>query len=499
MKHPVLTTLLQKVTTILRSPIFYRVIIGFFIFEALWMVFSALYPMAFDEDFHMGVIKVYAQQWSPFLSGQPAGADMFGALARDPSYLYHYLMSFPYRMLMTLFNSETATIIILRLMNVALFTYAIILFRRVLLSVTSPLVTNTSLALFVLIPIVPQLAAHVNYDNLIMVIMAWTALLMQRYFTELRNKQLSLATVLLLLNIGLLACLVKYAYLPIFAATVLSMLYAGWRTFHKTPLKAIVRKHGVGLRRTLLIGAVALTLLTGGLFTQRFGVNVATYGEPVVDCGDVLSVEQCVQYGPWGRNYYLAQNKGEVNESPLLYTGQWLWGLWMRSFFAVSGSTNNFANYPPLPVPFYTMAVLAISSFLLIIAFARRVFAGQPFMQWSGLVIGLYGAALWVDDYGQYVETGQPVAINGRYLIPIMFFGMLLAARAWSAMTGQRQLLKTSLAAVAIVLFLQGGGLFTFILRSDPAWYWHNNIVLRTNNVAKKLLSPMIIEGKRYH
>ena len=492
-------SLLQRLTTFLRSPLFFWIIIGFFVVEALWMVFSALYPMAFDEDFHMGVIKIYAQQWSPFLTSQPVGADSFGALARDPSYLYHYLMSFPYRLCMSLFNSETATIIILRLVNVALFTYALLLFRRVLLGATSPLVVNTSLALFVLIPIVPQLAAHVNYDNLIMVIVAWTALLMQRFISEAQHKKIHASTVLWLGNIGLLACLVKYAYLPIFAATVLSMLYIAWRSMRGIPLKAIAAKHLVGLRRYALVGGALLTIVSGGLFFQRFGVNVITYGEPVADCGDVLAVEQCVQYGPWGRNYYLAQSKAESNESPLLYTGQWLWGLWLRLFFAVSGATNDFANYPPLPVPYYTMAALAISSVLLIIVFARKVFAGQLFVQWAALAIFLYSAALWLDDYQQFVETGQPVAINGRYLLPIMLLGMLIAARAWGALLARRQVVKVSLAALAIVLFLQGGGIMTFIVRSDPGWYWHNSVVLHVNNTAKKVLSPLLIEGTDHY
>jgi hypothetical protein len=32
----------------------------FFVLEGLWIACSAVYPMAFDEEFHFGLIKVYS-------------------------------------------------------------------------------------------------------------------------------------------------------------------------------------------------------------------------------------------------------------------------------------------------------------------------------------------------------------------------------------------------------------------------------------------------------
>src|SRR5689334_19618168 len=87
-----------KIKLLLSSRWTTRVILGFFIFEALWVALSAVYPMAFDEDFHLGVIKIYAHQWLPFLSDNAVNTGQFGALSRDPSYLYHWLMSFPFRL-----------------------------------------------------------------------------------------------------------------------------------------------------------------------------------------------------------------------------------------------------------------------------------------------------------------------------------------------------------------------------------------------------------------
>src|SRR5579872_6980280 len=97
---------------ILSSNKYFIGLVLFFICEALWIAFSGHYPMAFDEDFHFGVIKIYAHHISPFLSHQPANADEFGAIFRDPSYLYHYLMSFPYRLITLFTKDQTIQIIV---------------------------------------------------------------------------------------------------------------------------------------------------------------------------------------------------------------------------------------------------------------------------------------------------------------------------------------------------------------------------------------------------
>jgi len=59
---------------------FFYVTVGLLVGQALWIALSSHYPMAFDEDFHLGIIKLYAHHISPFWSAHPAGADAFGAV-----------------------------------------------------------------------------------------------------------------------------------------------------------------------------------------------------------------------------------------------------------------------------------------------------------------------------------------------------------------------------------------------------------------------------------
>src|ERR1039458_4153936 len=156
---------ITSINRLIGSRRFFLFILLFFIFEAVWIALSAVYPQAFDEDFHFGLIQIYSHHWLPFLSSQPPHANAYGAVARDPSYLYHYLMSFPYRLIAHFVHGVIGQVILLRLINVGLFAGGLILLRRVLLRVgASPQLTNVSLLLFVLIPIAPQMAAEINYD-----------------------------------------------------------------------------------------------------------------------------------------------------------------------------------------------------------------------------------------------------------------------------------------------------------------------------------------------
>ncbi|HTB49013.1 MAG TPA: hypothetical protein VK712_02935, partial [Verrucomicrobiae bacterium] len=346
----------QRAARVLAGPKFFRCIVVLFVLQAAWIALSGRYPMAFDEDFHLGIIRLYAHHLSPFWSGQPAGADVYGAVARDPSYLYQYLMSFPYRPVSAITHDQTIQVLVMRGLNIALFAAGLPLFRRLLLRTgASRTVAHACLLIFVLVPIVPLLAAQVNYDNLVLPLTALTMLLTLRFCDELRlYKRINARLLVELISLCLLGSLVKYAFLPImlavfvYVAIWLKRTYDSW---HKFWLSL-----GFGLtlmtRRTQWLLFVLL-VLSVGLFTQRYGVNLVRYHNPVPDCGKVLSVKQCSAYGPWARDYNLAANKQATNYSgsPLVFTADWFYGMWLRTFFAVDGPGTDFQTRGPLVVP----------------------------------------------------------------------------------------------------------------------------------------------------
>ena len=59
------------------------------------------------------------------------------------------------------------------------------------------------------------------------------------------------------------------------------------------------------------------------------------------------------------------------------------------------------------------------------------------------------------------------------------------------------QWLKAYAAVLVIMLFLQGGGVFSFILRSDATWYWPGGTVTMLNETARGIIDPLILDGPK--
>jgi hypothetical protein len=493
----------RTIAAVLNSRRFVVGVLFFFIFESLWIAGSAAYPMAFDEDFHFGLIKIYSHYWLPFLSSQPKGTSQFGAITRDPSYLYHYIMSFPYRFIELFTHDQTIQILILRGINIALFGLGLLLFYKVLQRAgSSRLLSSTGLALFVLIPIVPMLAGQINYDNLLFPLTAWTCLLVYRLNERLRDGELDLKTLVTLLAVCLLASLVKYAFLPIAFVVVLFVGIQIWRAFYgdgKVFRSSLLKGYRAVSRRTKLALLVVL-VVSAGMFVQRYGLNTVTYHTPLPKCDAVLNADECMSYGPWARNYQDKQTKGDIVDGDgLTYTWTWLQAMHYRLFFAVNGPASGYTNYPPVPLPSAAAIILTVMGVLALLLYWRRVFVGHSFLLFLLLFSVVYCVVLWGNDYNEFSETGQPVAINGRYLLVVLLPLLAVFGQAYSSALRLWPVLRIWIAGIIVVLFLQGGGVFSFILRSDVNWDWPSTPVVRVNNAARDILRPFIIEGNKYY
>jgi hypothetical protein len=490
----------NKVLQLLGSRRLYWAIIAFFVFEALWIALSANYPMAFDEDFHLGVINIYSQHWSPILHGQPQGANSFGALAADPSYLYHYLMSFPYRLVSLFTDSQVVHVMVLRVLNIAMITAGVVLFGKVLLRAgTSRPLTSVATLLFALIPTVPLLAGQINYDNLLLLMVALVCWLVLLVTEQLKARTLDLKTCGLLAVALMLASLVKYAFLPLALTVFGYVVVLVCKTLGRRKFLPAITKSYAGLSRAWKFGLLALLVISTGLFLQRYALNTLDYGHPVPDCDKVIGVEACMEYGPWGRNYRLAAAKTDFDPNPLAYTWVWLQGLHYRMFFVISGPPKH-TNYPPALLPSAAAVVLLLSGVTALLLYWRQVFAGRPFLLFLLLLPVVYGAFLWgLQNYPQFVETGQPVAINGRYFIPLLFPLAAVWGRALSVACRPWPVVKIWAAGLVVALFLQAGGVFSFILRSDQSWYWPNGVVIKVNQTAQHVLSHTMYIGPKHY
>lgn len=497
---------LQKLRAGLGSRRFFWFVIGFFIFQAAWIALSAAYPQAFDEDFHFGLIQAYSHYLFPFLSSPPPHTEAYGAMTRDPSFIYHFLMSFPYRLIQLFTSSLTGTIVVLRLLNVALFTAGLLLFRRVLgRAGLSAAATNVCLFIFTLIPIVPQVAGQINYDNLLMPMVAWACLLSFRIIRELQHNTLRLQSFIVLVTVCLFATLVKYEFAPIFLGIVVFFGAAVFRRFRGRMRSAVsgsisdwAHKISPVWRGITLI----LLLVASGLFIQRDGVNLLRYHTLAPDCSQVLTIDSCSNYPVWIHDYsshqLVVNHTTPLTINPLEYIPQWIYWLWYRLFFAVNGPDSSFRNYPPLPLPVACFALLVIAAVVLGIRWRRQLFSDSRYV-FLAVVIGLYLLVLLVEGYLKYRATAVLELMNGRYLLPIVLLGAVLGIRAFALTVRNRPQVKTVAAVIAVVLFVEGGGIFTFLSRSDASWNWQNRAVITANNTARKIVEPVIIDGPRYY
>ncbi len=497
----------HKITGFLGSRAFLWAVFAFFILECVWVALSSAYPMAFDEEYHFGLIKIYAGHALPFLAAQPSDANQFGAVARDPSFLYHWLMSFPYRLVAGATDNQAAQIITLRLLNIGITGASLVLYVRALYRMgMSRAFTNVALAVFVLIPILPLLAGQVNYDSLFMLFVAWITLLTFTLIDQLRAGKVAATTLVCFIAACMLGGLTKYAFLPVAAAAVILLGVVGWRT-QRTNLKRLPKRlqaDFAGLQPKVKIGLVLFLAIPGILFVQRYGVNMVQYHTPVPDCSAVLSVEACKEYGPWARNYRMATEKTAVDANPLYYTSIWLQGLHYRLFFTVNGPHHNYASYPTVPLPSATFIVLTVMGLAAIALYFRRIFDGATYIK-AALVLSLaYIGVLWINNYTDYLQTGWPVAVNGkvngRYLLPVLLLLAALWGKAIATALQPWPLLKPLAAVIVLALFLQGGGVFSYILRTDDTWYWPNqSIVTTVNDAARRVLDPITFEGPKYY
>jgi hypothetical protein len=491
----------NKIKTFFGSKLFFSIIVGFFSISSLWFAVSSTYPMAFDEEVHYGITKMYAENLNPFAIEQTPEANKYGAVETDASYVFYYLLSFPYRLLNAIHDSEVFIVTSLRVLNIVIFVWALFLYRRLFdgIGVSRPL-SQLAIAIFTLIPIVPMLAAQINYDNLIMALIPLLFIAALAAHKGLQKGSLPIVPTVGVIALILYGCTVKYAFLPI--ATVvgvycLVLLMMAMRTHQGFWKKTWV---DIKAQRPLVLVGLVLLVLPGLLFFgQRYGRNLIQYQSPVPDCGVVLSVEECMEWGPWGRDYQLEHSKPADAEQRNLvhYTAtHWAWGMWNRLFFTLAGPLDQYATRNRLPIPSGTFIVLVAVGTLASLAFARRLYRQYPAFLLFLLATLAYVGVLVMQQYGMYVQTGQPVAINGRYMLPLMPLLAVMLAGGMILALRRMNLLKAApyIGMISLLLFLQGGGVLTYIMRSESSWLYDEPAIQQIDHTLKTVLRPVIYE-----
>lgn len=484
----------------LRSRSAFYAVLAFFALESLWIALSSRYPMAFDEYFHYGVAQLHTQTWSPFLTDVPDSASLYGAITRDASFLYHYVLSFPLRLLNTSTDSMVWHILILRILNICIAVASLLIYAKLLRKLGVSQLATTGILLFVsLLPVMPLMAGQISYDNFFFLMVASTLLLgvtfLQRFQT---SKQIDAGLLSWLLVSGLFTCFVKYAFLPAMLAIVLLIGMIVVRERRKT-IKAYARWWQTASSSAK--AALAVALVAGAvLFAGSYGVNLVKYRTPVPDCDAVIGIEACKSYGPWVRDHIAKQTfPGSSFADIPPYAAPWVEKMMEETFFMVGAKYDDggvivYRSTKPFPI------LLAAGWIILVLGIAIGL-ARTKFI-WSRLdcrlimaVLLLYTLVLFGRNLQFYLETGAAVAIHGRYVLPFMIpaIGILVIAANGLRLPWINKRIVGVLVGVALIAFLQGG-LTTFIVATDDDWMWpQSQPAINVNSAARDVLSPLIM------
>jgi len=480
------------------SEAFFWGTLTFFAINGALIALAADMYMLYDERYHVGIIDAYSRQWSPIISDGSQNVGL-GDTERLASYLYHFLMSFPYRVVNSLGFDHVESLMVLRLINVGLVAAACIWFRRTLrLMGISRASANVSIAVFTLIPVVVFVAATVNYDNLMLLV---GALFFWHTVKIVTSRDLAVRSILIVLSLACLGSITKYTFLLIAATTVALLavhelrrsraigIRTRWRTRERIPAKWTSR-----------IALATLVTVSFGLFVERIMRNVWDYGTPRPDCARIHSEQFCQTYDIWQRNAELSaaphDSTGSVGGAATYFFIYWMPGMF-RSATQMGGETlrgTQNVKGPDVSIGLlWVAAVIAVVLIVLAAAAARRN-TGAVVL---ATVVVAFICLTFGANYSYFLSFGQPLAVQARYFIIILPFVIAAAvgATAWVLDRTQENPPTWKLAGLAgaVLVATQGGGALSYVALSDASWFGPHSVSGELVNTIRPLVSRLMI------
>jgi hypothetical protein len=500
--------LVQGIARIIASRWFFGAVVGLFVLQAVFISLVGRYSMAFDEYYHYELIQQYARVLWPWSVAQPPGPAELGAVTTDTSYLYHWLMSFPYRFIRLFTDSLQSHLVFFRLIDVAIVGFGLFVYRKLLLKIgVSRAATHGILAVLVLVPVTTFLAGQLTYDALMFTMTGVAFLYTVKLLKEIQSHSVTLSAVLLTISLLMLASITKYAFfvIAVIIGIILSIeIYLAYRP-KWSEAKRYLNDAAGSLITAVRVPAgaliIGLFLVASLLFLQRYGLNVARYGTPVPDCGTAISESRCKAYAPYGRNiaYKEAGYANNVKAIDVAYYPiRWSAKMMRSLFFVVAPREAGYKPGNPLPIAKTAGNIIAWGIIVLI-------FLGLPWLLRSAVLrllllasVGYIGL-LFARNFSEYVSLGVPVAINGRYilyLLPVLAALAYLSAKHLVVKAGNKKdviWVAGSYGALLIGMFMIfGGGFLPFVIRSGDEWMWPNAV--EATREFRSLLWPYVLK-----
>jgi hypothetical protein len=469
---------LDKAAKVISSKWLFVITLLIFSAETSWLALTTRFPMAFDEAYHLGIIQFYSHRLNPIITSQPSTTYKFGALVHGQSFLYHYLMSFPYRLIEVFTKSPELQVIGLRLINIALAVASLLVARKLLrLIKLSDGLANVVILAFALTPLFTALSAQINYDNLLVPVSLLCVYVSLTFVDNLRRGVFDVQRLLILLSLCLFSSEVKFTFVPIFIGITLvagQQIIIYWRR-HKKTFKAELVTGFKHIPRLTQVGLVVATIAGSALFMDIYGYNIVQYHNPVPQCNQILTVQDCKQYYSWDKGY-LAKNYDKIHPPKskmniLQFSAYWLF----FNLIELVGEIMPLQGFYYIsPVFFLITSLLGIATATCVIVNFKTIVKKDHLVVMLTFISLVYLLFLWGRNYHDYLQLGQPEAIDGRYFVPVLLYlYVLLASGLRYSLTIKRSytlLVKLVLALVVIFSFTYYGGYSQYASQISPVY-----------------------------
>lgn len=477
----------KTLATHLSSRNFLIGVIVFFVLESLWVAFSFRYPMIYDEYAHLNFIKAYADSLSPYSTHVLGNMTM-------PISLFHYLLSFIYRLFDFFGAGQYVIVLVLRIANIAMVAAGLFIYAKLLKSVgLRQVYINLGLLIFALLPITSLVAATINYDNMLFPLVA---IYLYACVKVIQQKDPSLMNAITLLTIGLLASLVKYEFLPMFLATVcfLSVIHIRRYGIEKSinSTLATLRKKS---KKTIALSTAFIVLFSAA--SLMYGGDLIRYHKLLPSCFDLESEQVCMKNPVVARNKIAVETLSERSVvNPLTYIENiWFKNMMVSTLWSGNSTTSGAAAFgAPLPVMNVILDLGIVLGAAVTLYMWRTI---KKSLSWKFLVaVAIFWVfVILIVNLNGYYTFHAAYAIQPRYLLIISPILITLVVYSTSEALKRIKWLQIMCLCVVLLGFSQGGGVITHILRGQDSWYWDNPRVMDINHAAKKILSPLVKGG----
>lgn len=482
--------LYDNLKLVIGSNYFFLFVVSLFVISASWIAVSFRYPFLFDERFHFDVIKIFSKQFSPIIYSQGTDLDMYGNLTFGNASIYHYILSYPYRLFDFILSNENQVIIALRLLNISLVAWGLYIYSKLFQEIgVSKALANISLLLFTLIPLLVFVSATISYDNMLFVVTAAFFLYGARIVS---GKAISPKSYYIFILVGILGTLVKFTFIPVFVLGLGFVIF--WMhkdKKHLKTLKASIRSWDRKIVTLLLIPFVLLL----SLLIFRYGVSLAVYHTPLPRCDRLMSHERCLQNAVYSLENDARSTKNLRSPYPFqVYTQEW-----GRTMLLQLDTSAGVTKNDKIEIGKQIPVIATLLSLGVIIGSTVLIYQWKTLEKntgWHFLIICSLGLVitLFIFNSMSYYSYNLDVNVQSKYLLSVTPVILAFATVATSRLLDNRRALKIVVLCFVIILATQGGGATKQLVNAKPTWYWDDVTIQDTNIKIKSLLSRLIKE-----